>query len=218
MTHATRHETRLNRDLGRKRFADTGYAMEELVAEIGAAFLCADLGIYAGDARRPRRLYRVMAEMYERRQAGDLYRREPRTKGRRLSSRAATAKGHRSSRRDAGFRLSRGDSIILKAADGAASITTPQCASPAYGFLVSERETIPPSGPRPARLFEELAVPNRYRPRGAAVAHRAPHPKFDRNHAPPPDRRTRAARQCRRTGSRTADADPPIRGIARSRL
>jgi antirestriction protein ArdC len=44
-THATRHESRLNRDLGRKRFADAGYAMEELVAEIGAAFLCADLGI-----------------------------------------------------------------------------------------------------------------------------------------------------------------------------
>jgi antirestriction protein ArdC len=45
MTHWTRHETRLNRDLGRKRFADADYAMEELVAEIGAAFLCADLGI-----------------------------------------------------------------------------------------------------------------------------------------------------------------------------
>jgi antirestriction protein ArdC len=45
MTHWTRHETRLNRDLGRKRFGDAGYAMEELVAEIGAAFLCADLGI-----------------------------------------------------------------------------------------------------------------------------------------------------------------------------
>ena len=45
LTHATRHESRLNRDLGRKRFGDTGYAMEELVAEIGAAFLCADLGI-----------------------------------------------------------------------------------------------------------------------------------------------------------------------------
>jgi antirestriction protein ArdC len=44
-THATRHESRLNRDLGRKRFGDAGYAMEELVAEIGAAFLCADLGI-----------------------------------------------------------------------------------------------------------------------------------------------------------------------------
>jgi antirestriction protein ArdC len=45
LTHATRHPSRLNRDLGRKRFADAGYAMEELVAEIGAAFLCADLGI-----------------------------------------------------------------------------------------------------------------------------------------------------------------------------
>jgi antirestriction protein ArdC len=45
MTHWTRHESRLNRDLGRKRFADAGYAMEELVAEIGAAYLCADLGI-----------------------------------------------------------------------------------------------------------------------------------------------------------------------------
>ena len=43
--HAIRHESRLNRDLGRKRFAGAGYAMEELVAEIGAAFLCADLGI-----------------------------------------------------------------------------------------------------------------------------------------------------------------------------
>jgi antirestriction protein ArdC len=44
-THWTRHESRLDRDLGRKRFGDAGYAMEELVAEIGAAFLCADLGI-----------------------------------------------------------------------------------------------------------------------------------------------------------------------------
>ena len=43
--HWTRHASRLNRDLGLKRFADAGYAMEELVAEIGAAFLCADLAI-----------------------------------------------------------------------------------------------------------------------------------------------------------------------------
>ena len=63
----------------------------------------------------------------------------------------------------------------------------------AYGFLVSERETIPPSGPRPARLFAELAVPAGYRPRGAAATNRAPHPKLDRHHAPPPDRRPRAA-------------------------
>ena len=45
MIHWTRHETRLNRDFGRKRFGDAGYAIEELVAEIGAAFLCADLAI-----------------------------------------------------------------------------------------------------------------------------------------------------------------------------
>ena len=40
----------------------------------------------------------------------------------------------------------------------------------AYGFLVSERETIPPSRPRSAALFEELAVPEGYRPRGSAIA------------------------------------------------
>ena len=40
-THWTRHPTRLDRDFGRKRFGDEGYAMEELVAELGAAFLCA---------------------------------------------------------------------------------------------------------------------------------------------------------------------------------
>lgn len=44
-THWTRHETRLNRDFGRKRFGDEGYAMEELVAELGAAFLAADLAL-----------------------------------------------------------------------------------------------------------------------------------------------------------------------------
>ena len=45
ITHWTRHKSRLDRDLGRKRFGDAGYAMEELVAEIGAAFLCVDLGL-----------------------------------------------------------------------------------------------------------------------------------------------------------------------------
>jgi len=41
--HWTKHKSRLGRDLGRKRWGDAGYAAEELVAEIGAAFLCADL-------------------------------------------------------------------------------------------------------------------------------------------------------------------------------
>jgi len=49
-THWTRHETRLHRDLGRKRWGDEGYAMEELVAELGSAFLSADLGL-ASDVR-----------------------------------------------------------------------------------------------------------------------------------------------------------------------
>ena len=44
--HWTRHPPRLARDLGRKRWGDEGYAREELVAELGAAFLAADLGLY----------------------------------------------------------------------------------------------------------------------------------------------------------------------------
>lgn len=45
LTHWTKHPARLNREFGRKTFGDEGYAREELVAEIGAAFLCCDLGI-----------------------------------------------------------------------------------------------------------------------------------------------------------------------------
>jgi len=45
LTHFTRHPSRLNREFGRKRWGDEGYAMEELTAELGAAFLCADLGL-----------------------------------------------------------------------------------------------------------------------------------------------------------------------------
>lgn len=45
LTHWTRHPSRLDRDLGRKKWGDAGYAMEELVAELGSAFLCADLKI-----------------------------------------------------------------------------------------------------------------------------------------------------------------------------
>lgn len=41
--HWTRHEKRLNREFGRKRWGDEGYAAEELVAELGSAFLCVDL-------------------------------------------------------------------------------------------------------------------------------------------------------------------------------
>jgi SRSO17 transposase len=40
----------------------------------------------------------------------------------------------------------------------------------AYGFLISERETIPPSASRSVMLFPQFAVPEGYRPRGAAIA------------------------------------------------
>lgn len=45
VAHWTRHPTRLARDFDRKNWGDEGYAREELVAEIAAAFLCADLGL-----------------------------------------------------------------------------------------------------------------------------------------------------------------------------
>lgn len=44
LTHATGHPTRLDRDQS-GRFGSKAYAREELVAEMGAAFLCASLGI-----------------------------------------------------------------------------------------------------------------------------------------------------------------------------
>ena len=61
----------------------------------------------------------------------------------------------------------------------------------AYGFLVSERETIPPSGPRTAAKREEPALPAGYRPRGAADPTRAARPELDRDPPPPPHRRAR---------------------------
>jgi antirestriction protein ArdC len=45
LTHWTKHPTRLDRDMGRVKWGDEGYAREELVAELGSAFLCADLEI-----------------------------------------------------------------------------------------------------------------------------------------------------------------------------
>jgi antirestriction protein ArdC len=42
-TYWTDSTSRLNRDFGGHRFGSEGYALEELVAELGAAFLCADL-------------------------------------------------------------------------------------------------------------------------------------------------------------------------------
>lgn len=46
LTHWSGASQRLDRKFG-ERFGDDAYAMEELVAELGAAFLCGDLGISA---------------------------------------------------------------------------------------------------------------------------------------------------------------------------
>lgn len=43
--HWTRNASRLDRSFGRERWGDEGYAREELVAELGACFLAADLGL-----------------------------------------------------------------------------------------------------------------------------------------------------------------------------
>jgi antirestriction protein ArdC len=43
--HWTKHPARLAREFGRKVWGDEGYATEELVAELGSAFLAADLEI-----------------------------------------------------------------------------------------------------------------------------------------------------------------------------
>jgi len=43
LVHWSGHETRCNRQFG-KRFGDKAYAAEELVAELGAAFMCAEFG------------------------------------------------------------------------------------------------------------------------------------------------------------------------------
>jgi len=51
----------------------------------------------------------------------------------------------------------------------------------AYGFLISEKETIPPSGPPQARRGPQSALSNRNRPRGLAAAFPTPHAELDRD-------------------------------------
>lgn len=44
LSHWSGHKSRLDREM-QGRFGDQAYAMEELIAELGAAYLCADLGV-----------------------------------------------------------------------------------------------------------------------------------------------------------------------------
>src|SRR6266852_1023200 len=61
----------------------------------------------------------------------------------------------------------------------------------AYWFLISERETIPPSGPRSSRTLTKPAIPSSYRPRGAPDPASASRPQLDRDRPSQPDRRDR---------------------------
>jgi SRSO17 transposase len=75
-----------------------------------------------------------------------------------------------------------------------------------YGFLISERETIPPSGPRCSRRFKTPAFPDGYRPRGAPDPAPAARSRLNRDpssQAGRRDRPTAAALSILRTQPRT---------------
>ena len=59
----------------------------------------------------------------------------------------------------------------------------------AYGFLISERETISPSAPRRAALGPQPTLPEGWRPRGSPAPARAPRADLDRDTAPADRRR-----------------------------
>ena len=61
----------------------------------------------------------------------------------------------------------------------------------AYGFLISERETIPPSGPDPAPGIGQPALSQDYRPRGAPGSPRTARPQLHRYAAATLDQRPR---------------------------
>jgi SRSO17 transposase len=74
----------------------------------------------------------------------------------------------------------------------------------AYGFLISEREMIPPSGPRFARSLKRPAIPNCYRPRGTADPAATSRSQFDRDAA------SRVARGNRKGASKMSMLCTPI--------
>jgi SRSO17 transposase len=61
----------------------------------------------------------------------------------------------------------------------------------AYGFLIAERGSIPPSAPNPAPKLQKPTVPTDYRPRGAADPAGTPYRELDRHSQTAPHRRAR---------------------------
>ncbi|WP_245458839.1 IS701 family transposase [Rhizobium sp. CCGE531] len=62
----------------------------------------------------------------------------------------------------------------------------------AYGFLISQRETIPPSAPPETKNRPQSGLPQGYRPRGAPDPTRATRVEFDRHNPKALDRRTQS--------------------------
>ena len=58
----------------------------------------------------------------------------------------------------------------------------------AYGFLISQRETIPPSAPTKAKSRPKPALSAGYRPRGSPNPTRATRAQLDHHHSTTPDR------------------------------
>ena len=57
LIHSTGHPSRLNRELQGRHEAKQSYAKEELIAEIGSAFLCSMLGIDNSDILQNKAAY-----------------------------------------------------------------------------------------------------------------------------------------------------------------
>jgi len=61
----------------------------------------------------------------------------------------------------------------------------------AYGFLISQRDAIPPSGPRASGPGTQIAISARSRPRQSTRTARTTRPELNHHHANPADHRTR---------------------------
>ena len=63
-THWTAKAERCDRQLG-KRFGDNAYAAEELIAELGAAFVCAHLGLSTEPREESRAIHSIVVASFE---------------------------------------------------------------------------------------------------------------------------------------------------------
>ena len=83
----------------------------------------------------------------------------------------------------------------------------------AYGFLISLRETIPPSAAAQTHGSQAPRLPEDYRPRGAPDPAGAACAELHPDHSPTPDRRSRpppATMSMLRTSNRTPTQSPPF--------